>query len=735
MDYMRPDYWPANTRVELCKVPWDASYRDVVIFDDKDDRDTYFRKISGEGWLNDKFRYLKPYEPIRVPIPYSTAYQYNYAVVTNAANPVPGEGEVRALYYFIVDSKYINPQVCELTVVLDVMMTYQDYICLGNMYVESGHMGVANTNVPDDVSELTGQTLYNYMAIDEGISVGQQYTYAAREWFPLNIKEQYDHANLLGRIIVVSTVNLAADPGDVNNPNLDTSDGQMTDGLPSGCNVYTLLGNDGELEKFMKELSKKSWAAQGIVSISTYPGALLTDGPEVELFGNSGIKMHFLGESPTLRKELIDGTGEYDKEYRFETENVFTQLAKGFEGNTEIKKLFSYPYSVIELSCWNGNPVYLKPELLQGNKVVLFAIGCALAPFARVGIFPYNYNTNGKTDTKEWTWVGFGTTQEESTRTGVIPAGDFFDSALWITNFPQFSIVNNNYLTYMASTANTREYLYQSAGWSLDKANATAQNEYEIAQRNIATNWDTYNNSIGGLLGNLSVKGDGLVNNNLVAGAALGGVYGATYGYGRSAANALASAQNSANAATNSSWGTQTLQNLTGYTSQANSQALAGANASANYQLANYANRGDYANAIRGINATYQDAALKPPSTVGEMGGDGFMWKNGLVGFAVTYKTVSGAAYRTLTDYFRRYGYKINRWHNFNNAKLSDLKVMSKFSYWKVLETYLTCAYANETEKDTIRGVLEKGVTVWDNPDDIGNTVLEDNTSLRNISY
>ena len=58
---------------------------------------------------------------------------------------------------------------------------------------------------------------------------------------------------------------------------------------------------------------------------------------------------------------------------------------------------------------------------------------------------------------------------------------------------------------------------------------------------------------------------------------------------------------------------------------------------------------------------------------------------------------------------------------------MKDLRVMEKFSYWRLKEAYLTCASANESETAAIRGVFEKGVTIWGNPDDIGNTPVNEN--------
>jgi hypothetical protein len=60
--------------------------------------------------------------------------------------------------------------------------------------------------------------------------------------------------------------------------------------------------------------------------------------------------------------------------------------------------------------------------------------------------------------------------------------------------------------------------------------------------------------------------------------------------------------------------------------------------------------------------------------------------------------------------------------------------VMSKFTYWKLSETYISSAFMPEAFKQVIRGIFEKGVTVWASPSDIGNIDIADNTPLGGIS-
>lgn len=703
---LTPNTWPVGTEVTLMQVPWDANYRDIVIWDDVQQRNAYLdaQALSGTGWRSKRFSYCRPNEPISVPVPYSAAYKYNYAVVQNPMQPVDGEEQPLKLCYFILSTDYVAPGTTQLTLQLDVIQTYQFGVCLGNMFVERGHMGVSNAVFKNGVHNLQGQYLRKYLNVPEGLDIGDSYVMANHEWYPLTDASSFD----IGKIIIISSADFAADPGTVDNPNLNVADGQEADGIPSGCNVYSM-----DLPTFkavLNAMKEKSWVAQCIQSVSTFPARLLSAGTDVQLFGNSGITIQFLGETDTLEFPL--------KTYAT-TGNIYQQLSNGVpDGYHDLYKAYTYPYSVIELTAYNGNSVFVKPELVYGNTLALTVIGCAVAPFARIGVFPTNYGQafegGQPVNYNQYTWRGF----DGSDHSGVIPSGDFLDSCLWIADFPQFSIVNSNYITYLASTAHTRAYQYESAGWQNAKSNAASDLAYTQAMNQTALN--EANRYDQGPIGAPQIAN--------YAGQAMGAI--------ESGLNRLTGQPAvSSNEVTLAGAANYLAQRQTGNLAFNATQDLSRQVAGQNLDYAKYAARGDYANQIAAINATVQDAALQAPSTVGQMGGQGFMWKNGLVGFAVNYKTAGGAAMRTVCDFWARYGYKIQRFYNFGNAKMTALKIMNHFSYWKVSETYITCAKANEAEKDAIRGVLEKGVTVWGNPSEIGNIAPVENAPLYNIEY
>lgn len=707
--------WPTDSTVRLLSVPWDSDYRDVVAWESAAARDEWFAKQSG-AWYQSNFQNIRPGEPIAVPVPYSSVYQYNYIVVTNPKQPVEFEGPERSYFYFITSAEYLSAQATRLTVQLDVMTTYAGSIEYGRAFVESGHIAMANTNAR---GELDGGKLFDYLSLPEGIDCGSELVPCKREFVAFN-KELSD---LL--VIIVSTANLETDPGTTANPSLNTADGQVADGLISGCNVYCMAPTT--FVGVMAAAQGYSWVSQCIIAIYTFPARFITNkGTAVSLFGSIG-QVYRVGNyfsMPLGKDAAIEVSG-----------SVFASLGAGLGDDSDVAKLYAYPYSVVELSSYTGNPVYLKPQLLRGDKVALSAICCALIPFARVGIFPSNYGaqTTGSEVTFDYMAPGV------RPGTGTITAGDFIDTAVWLTDFPQFSIVNNSYITQLATTAHTRAYSYQSAGWQQSKAMAQNQASYANAMDNAATGLvnGEANAELIRAMGENTYGASTFGNQAQALGGALSS--GIDYMFGGGSAGlaggliGTAATYMSSQAQTEANYANANLQAATqSGVAQRNAQTARGI-ADRNQQLRARVAQGDYKNAIAAINASVQDTALTPPSTVGQAGGEGFNWANGLVGVCITYKTIAGGAKSMVADYFRRYGYKVQRFLRLGTVR--QMLCMSKFAYWRVLESNLTCARANESERNAMRGVVEKGVTLWDAPESIGNVDPKDNQPRDGYAY
>lgn len=697
--------WPEGTHVTLMNVPWDEAYRDVVAWSSVAERDQWLDS-QADVMLGSTvtFTYLWPNQPVSVPIPYSSCYRFNYCVVDNPAQPVDDDGPLRRYCYFVTGVEYLSPQASRLTLQLDVMTTYAGQIELGRAFVERGHIAMANGNAR---GIMTGKKLNDYLSLPEGLDVGSEYVSVHKEFVPLNSDAKGTW------IVIISTADLLSNPGVVNSPNLHVATGSWADGLPSACEVYMFRAT--ELEQVMQELQDKSWVAQCIISMYAFPANLFTSEPVVagSLFG----------EGPKLYR--VADTDSYETEGNLvaSVTGVFDHLSP----DDAPEKMLAYPYSVIELSAHNGNSVFLKPQLLTGDSVQLRAMGCALAPFARVALFTVGYAANYDPHMGNYDFSVFDMRGEATTR--IVAKGDFLESALYLTDFPQFAIVNNNYLTYLASTVNTRDYQYQSAGWMLDRSNAQAGLSYDNALLQVGA---TMQNAL--TMQNATLENASRSRNQSAVESVVGGLSQVATGYGNPAqmgvgvasglmgvAGALNSYQNAANMA-----GAQFSVSMVGADT---TRDIAGNN----YDLAQRVNLGDYQNKIASVNATVQDAALRPPSAIGQSGGNGFNFKNNLVGVTINFKTITGAARASVADYFRRYGYAVRRW--LDTGTVRHMLCMEHFAYWKLLETYVIAAPANESERQTIRGVFEKGVTLWDAPESIGNTAATDNAPCAGYSY
>ena len=297
-------------------------------------------------------------------------------------------------------------------------------------------------------------------------------------------------------------------------------------------------------------------------------------------------------------------------------------------------------------------------------------------------------------------------------------SGEGLNTALVLDNFAQFSVVNSGYLSYLASTAHTRQYQYQAAGWANSKSQASAQLAYTQSQMQVANSQANaqlgYNQS---MLANRVGYGMSLINTGA---STAGGVIGSAVSgnLGGVVSSLAQGALGAANATANSYVGAQAAQ--TALTQNQNTTAMQSRMATQNQQLANFVNQGDYQNAIAGIQATVQDAAITQPSQSGQIGGDGFNWAKGYHNIIVNFKRISGAAFASVAQYFERYGYAIRRRCNFGEITLDKMQVMEHFSYWKCPYLYITEFDGTETERDAFRGIFAKGVTIWSDPADIG---------------
>lgn len=757
--------WTPNTTLKLCRVPWDASYRDVVRFVSRETQKQWFDQVDGVECRPATMHIFNA--PARIELPFNEASNWNYLV---AYNDYPDLEGPRAWYYFIQHVEYVNAHCTQLVLMLDVWQSFQHDIAFGSCYVTRGHVGVANEHQWDGY----GRT---YLALPEGLDTGSEMVTTAQRYHSVISGQHLDtvHGELNWvdyGVIVVSTTDLTKSPGSELKPDLNTAQGSVFEGATDGCAVYYCESRLGYVASIMAYGAAYPWVTQGICAVYMVPKI-----PKdyINRYGQEVTQI--LGQPVNARwGRIYSFQSGVDSNMRYEdimTVSGFRNLFKIPQRYRNLRKLYCYPYCVVECSCLNGTVVNYRPEDIQSDDLVIRETYTYAPSGTRINFYVPGYNE-----------AGAGTLnpiQINNRGYGLpIDGGEMLNASFGITNLPHFSVVNNGGALAIANSAYTRAYAQESAQWTRQKALASAdvansnsmwQREYASRQTNLANENRTANNAItanslnqslavsqnqtnqmaglqveqnirsnnlNGIAGIVSGGLNAIVNRdplgaiNAVGGAFLGSARTdiANHGINSSAAisNSAAAASTANQIATNAAATSQANAYASGATGLSNQ--LNAITSQANYGLAAYAAQGDYQNAIAGINAQVQQMQLTPPTTSGALGGDMFNLSNGIMGVLVRFKTCAPSALRAAGEYMLRYGYFVQRFV----TPPASLECMTKFTFWQMQEAYVR-GMLPEEYRLTIKGMFERGVTVWNKPEYIGVTDWADNEPLPGISY
>ena len=684
--------WTPGTHVTLVRVPWDAMYKDTVGFPHTNALNKWIDDQPTDTVRIDAMTYAKPGVPIRLDLPYNTVQAYNYLRVYNGPQPVPGERHGRYWYYFITGVTYLAPNTTMLTLQLDAWQTFIRDVTITQAYVDQGHLGIAAENGFEDHGR-------KYLTVAEGLDIGNEYVVAET------------HAEILAsardqsyEILVLSNVDLQKDPGTPTAPRMVTATGSQMESLPNGSSLYW-FGSAGDFGAWLEAMQQAPWVTQGIIQIIAVP-KLEDLFKEFTTETVNGIAPG--GKTFTLKR--IDHAVPHPEGFNVKLASAWRDKLLP-ERYRHLKKLLTSPYCVVELTSYTGQPLVLKPENMPSEDLELLRFAHMAPPGPRVAWTPKHYNAPDNR--------------------GAYDSGEFLDMVTGITNFPSFSLVNNAYLSYLAANMNNIAYGYQSADWSQQRALAGNQLSYDQASAGMALSDQLTGISVGAataqtMQANQTAGYRGLVNganalvNGLQGGAA--GMAGAAIGMANAAADwAITTNQNTQS---------NMISNQAAQQSNAASVANQGFVRDGNKNLADWAARGDYANQIAAVQARVQDAKMIQPTTSGQVGGDAFNLAAYSWGVWAKIKMLQPAAMDQIAMYWLRFGYRLGRWV----AQLPPhFKCMTDFSYWRLREVYIVSGECPEQIKQTLRGIFEKGVTVWDTPEKIGRTVLWDNKPVKGI--
>lgn len=738
------DVWTPGTKVTFMNVPWDSAYRNIVRWGTALGRNTWFKNNRGSNRsiVIDRLHYARANQPVRLTIPYAEAMKYNYLIVENPRSPVNSE-EREQFFYFILGVEHVAPSTIEVALQLDVWTTYGHRVQFGECVIERGHIGIANER-----NFWSGGR--QYLTVPEGLDTGTQYRVINGRHIDL-----FDEKHAMVQLI--STISLEANHGDKENPHISPATGGAIDGIGVPVNVYYIKFSD--LPAFMRTFRDVPWATQGIVSATLMPrgrvttttliGAPNINVPNIPHHNNvawlerEGIK-YFSAyttavETSTFRNRIIKG--HIGGNWR-DSSAVLGKIPKRYR---HLKKFFTSPYMMVEVSNGAGQSLLLKPEEWQNGDGNFGLMYSHMPSSQRITFLPLGYGTE--------TWNSHNDIDH-------IQFGESLNMTCNISGFPQLPVLNDQAQIGLANNARTLAYGYQAAEWTRDKAKysgyamgniSSAQNMTNIentrlaneAMRSATVNninsahdvmwnnlpYDAVRNIVGGTVhgaaagGSMGMTGGPI---GVGAGAAIGGAVGLIGGVGSTALDHM---QNTSNHAIQSGYTAATM-----HSNWAAHEQTTANNASLNTNVMNI-NRDlmlkhadiDYQAAVEGLNAKKADMEMTPPSTAGAFGGEFMNMMHGLFGFTIRWKFISERAMVQLGEYWLRYGYAVNRPH-----QPTQLLCMQNFAYWKMAMCHIR-ATMPETLKGVVTSIFEQGTTVWRDPDKIGLTDWGDNKPVGGI--
>lgn len=151
VDYER---FGASGTIKVCNVPWDESHNNVA-FPGVSERDAYLDGLEGPvGELPTAFL-AQPKATVQVPMPGSACLRYNYCVID--VPPVPSEdaplmhydtaGNVTRFCYFVTGVDFRAPNTTMLYLELDAWQMWSYDLDVQYVGLTRGHYGVAKTSV------------------------------------------------------------------------------------------------------------------------------------------------------------------------------------------------------------------------------------------------------------------------------------------------------------------------------------------------------------------------------------------------------------------------------------------------------------------------------------------------------------------------------------------------------------------------------------------------------------
>lgn len=490
-DYTR---WSENTRLRLVNVIWNSDYADVVRFDTDEARDKWFDEIQDYYAIDLESAYrIVPEGYVKLPIPYDVMARYNYMyiempIATSSEHPIDYETPygIRRWYFFIDSIAYRAENTTEVRVIPDIWTNFQNDVEINYLMLERGHAPVAYSDVDE---YLANPISNNAMLLAPDVNFGNDTIVRDSDYIPFGNGTKY--------LVMVSTIPPTA-ISSIGKVTGATSDEWMRPtyynintryGYQLGVNGFTFgdagdysslttpVGN-GSNDRLPNNVYAYAIEASKCFDSGTFLKTLIRDNPN---FVNSLVAsfvvsedMITLGNQYTLAGSTVYaciGTEREVKQIKL-SKDMFSFPEK----YQRFAKLYTFPYSSIELTDNDGKKVDVKIENTSGMECKM--ISSVAFPFLNLRVFFTGINGMGS-DT--YTWKRLNGTNASKTMFN----GDWFENCFdW--QVPTYAIYMDgktfNNLRNYNSLQNARRDALVGYHVSVRDANTAMQNGIDLAE-------------------------------------------------------------------------------------------------------------------------------------------------------------------------------------------------------------------------------------------------------------
>lgn len=471
IDYSRYDYSQMN--IQICSVPWEqgevhvgqrtlSGFGNVVYFKDEKARDKYFDNIPDNECFRweTKFKELHSDLELVVPIPFDVVSNYNYVRVmynlfANDDSPIAYEDNtgVKSWFYFIREAQFIAPNTTKLILLDDAWQTWIYKLDITNMILERGHAPMFRTTTD---SFLANPIENSKDLLADDINYGELQQVTKTQITTLNTGDMY--------AVVATSANAMGNWGSKNS-NWQTPAATHNEfaGVPN-CALLAMNAND--FNTFLENLNVSTpQFIQSVQCVFFCAKELLNVGYS---FTFGGVNCFNVNSYTIVNKTIFTRSKSdwgYDSKY------------------SEIAKLYTFPYSALEITDESGNTEIVHIE--DTSNVLSMDVATNL-------IFPY-MNLSG-------TIKGIGGSKTNTIQFQNISSNSLDISGRWYEHLRNWNIPG-----FIIILSADREYDY-STHYDRIQADNDRNTSLSIANNNSNTSLENSKNDASNILNNAAAQ-------------------------------------------------------------------------------------------------------------------------------------------------------------------------------------------------------------------------------------